>query len=168
MIKKHLKWVSLAMATMVLSACTTTGSGTSGNAGGQNGDDVSGYYGVEASTYHDANYGQRGTADRVIYFDFDSDRLRSESYNVVKAHSDALKSTPNRGVWLDGHTDDRGSHEYNMGLGERRGNSVRDVMISNGVNPAQIRVRSYGKELPAVAGYDEGAWAQNRRVEIVY
>lgn len=163
MTNRLLKWATLVIAGLVLTACASTGKSQV-----EGGEDVSGYYGVETSSYNDPMYGKRGTQDRVIYFDFDSDRLRPESYNVARAHAEALKKSPSQGVWLDGHTDERGSAEYNLGLGERRAKAVRQVMTSDGVNPQQIRVRSYGKELPAVAGHDEGAWAQNRRVEIVY
>lgn len=156
----------LGAVMLFVSACSSVGGGA-GAAGGY-GSDINPATGVANSTYYDADYGQRGTADRIIYFDFDSDRLRQESYNVVQAHAQELKQNPNRGMYLEGHTDDRGSHEYNMGLGERRAKSVRDLMVSYGVNPNQLRVRSYGKELPAVSGYDEGARAQNRRVELVY
>ncbi len=168
-----IRGMSVLLCSVLIAACSTTGSssGIGGGAGGGIYDSGTGYgynNNGPASTYYDADYGKRGTADRIIYFDFDSDRLRTESYDVVKAHADELKQNPNRGVWLEGHTDDRGSHEYNMGLGERRANSVRTLMLQSGVNPNQIRVRSYGKEMPAVSGYDESAWAQNRRVEIVY
>ncbi len=172
---KQLKRLGLMGAALLfITACSSVGgAGGAGGVGGTGGMGVDGgninpHTGVQNSTYYDADYGQRGTADRIIYFDFDSDRLRRESYNVAQAHAEELKRNPNRGMFLEGHTDDRGSHEYNMGLGERRAKAVRDVMVSYGVNPAQLRVRSYGKELPAVSGYDEGAWAQNRRVELVY
>ncbi|GGZ98227.1 peptidoglycan-associated lipoprotein Pal [Ignatzschineria ureiclastica] len=159
---------SVLLCSALIAACSTAGSGIDGVDGANGGALGYGYNNGPASTYYDADYGKRGTADRIIYFDFDSDRLRAESYDVVKAHADELKRNPNRGVWLEGHTDDRGSHEYNMGLGERRANSVKALMLQSGANPNQIRVRSYGKEMPAVSGYDEAAWAQNRRVEIVY
>ncbi len=167
------KLLCITMVSLALMACTkpktgesTLGGGTDGQAGlyAQGGANSNGYQ----SSYYDPQYGQRGTIDRVIYFDYDSDSLRSESNNVVMAHSQQLVSNPNQGIILEGHTDERGSREYNIGLGERRANSVRQLMIASGVNPAQIRVVSYGKERPAVGGSDEGAWAQNRRVEIVY
>lgn len=165
--KLMMRSATIALFGFVVAACSSTGgSGGPGGAGGPG--FGTGYGEGQASTYYDAEYGKRGTADRIIYFDFDSDRLRTESYDVVRAHGEELKHNPNRGVWLEGHTDDRGSHEYNMGLGERRGNSVRDLLLQSGANANQIKVRSYGKEMPAVSGYDDAAWAQNRRVEIVY
>lgn len=166
--KRTMKVALLGITALVVSACSTGGRTGAAGMNGLDGANAAGYGAGQASTYYDADYGKRGTADRIIYFDYDSDRLRRESYDVVEAHANELKRNPSRGMWLEGHTDDRGSHEYNMGLGERRAKSVRDLMIQYGANANQIRVRSYGKEMPAVSGYDEGAWAQNRRVEIVY
>lgn len=163
MAKQWLKVTTISLA-FILGACSSTG----GSSGGANGPNSNAYGDGQASTYYDEMYGRRGTEDRIIYFDFDSDRLRQESYNVVNAHAAELKKTPNRGIILEGHTDDRGSREYNIGLGERRARSVSQLMVSQGVSPNQIRVISYGKERPAVEGSDEGAWAQNRRVEIIY
>lgn len=167
--KLMMKGVAVTLIGFVVAACSSTGgaNGTGGNGADGFGNGM-GYGNGPASTYYDADYGKRGTADRIIYFDFDSDRLRTESYDVVRAHGEELKRNSSRGVWLEGHTDDRGSHEYNMGLGERRANSVRDLLLQSGANANQIKVRSYGKEMPAVSGYDDSAWAQNRRVEIVY
>jgi peptidoglycan-associated lipoprotein len=71
-------------------------------------------------------------------------------------------------VRLEGHTDERGSREYNIGLGERRAQSVRRALLLQGASDAQLSTVSYGEERPAVAGHDEAAWSKNRRVEIVY
>lgn len=165
--KRSFKLLSIVCLSAIVAACSSTSgsSGTDGNGSFGNG---SGYNGEQASTYYDAMYGKRGTQDRILYFDFDSDRLRQESYNVVSAHAAELRSNPSRGIILEGHTDDRGSREYNIGLGERRAKTVSNLMASEGVNPNQIRIVSYGKERPAVGGSDEGARAQNRRVEIIY
>lgn len=168
MFKKYIKFIMMVFIVVSLAACTTKpkpdgDDGSDGSANGYPNSDT-GY----TSTYNDPNYGSQGTKDRVIYFDYDSDALRAESHNVVAAHANALKSNPSKGLLLEGHTDERGSREYNLGLGERRAKSVRQMMITQGANPAQIRVMSYGKERPAVSGSDEGAYAQNRRVEIVY
>lgn len=126
--KLMVRGISVLLCSALIAACSTTGSGLSGENGGGQGYGY-GYNNGPASTYYDADYGKRGTADRIIYFDFDSDRLRAESYDVVKAHADELKRNPNRGVWLEGHTDDRGSHEYNMGLGERRACEIINATI---------------------------------------
>jgi peptidoglycan-associated lipoprotein len=104
----------------------------------------------------------------VIFFDFDSSEIRGEGTDIVAAHAKYLSSNPALRVRLEGHTDERGSREYNIGLGERRGQSVRRALLLQGAGDPQLSTVSYGEERPAAAGSDESAWAQNRRVEIVY
>jgi peptidoglycan-associated lipoprotein len=104
---------------------------------------------------------------RTVYFDFDSDVIQSEAYRVLRAHAQYLKSK-GMDVRLEGHTDERGSREYNMALGERRGKSVATYLSSQGVSSRNIEVVSYGEENPAKRGSNEKAWAKNRRVEIKY
>lgn len=105
---------------------------------------------------------------RIIYFDFDSSEIRGEGSEIVSAHARNLASGSTVRIRLEGHTDERGSREYNIGLGERRAQAVRRAMLLQGTGEAQITTVSYGEERPAGAGSDESAWAQNRRVEIVY
>lgn len=108
------------------------------------------------------------SADRIVYFDYDSAQIRTDSRPIIEANARAMVGNPQIITQLEGHTDERGSSEYNIALGERRANSVRQFMIVTGVSPQQIRVVSYGKERPAAAGSDERSYALNRRVEIVY
>ncbi len=105
---------------------------------------------------------------RIIYFDFDRADIRSDSQSVVAAHARYLASNPTQKVRLEGHADERGSREYNIGLGERRGQAVRRALLLQGVSEVQLSTVSYGEERPAAAGSDEQAYAQNRRVEIIY
>jgi peptidoglycan-associated lipoprotein len=107
-------------------------------------------------------------ATRVIYFDFDSAEIKGQGTDVVAVHAKYLASHGSARVRLEGHTDERGSREYNIGLGERRAQSVRRALLLQGAADAQISTVSYGEERPAVPGHDEAAWAKNRRVEIVY
>jgi peptidoglycan-associated lipoprotein len=104
----------------------------------------------------------------LIYFDFDSSSVRAEYSELLAAHATYLRDHPNASVRLEGHTDERGSREYNIGLGERRGQAVRRALMLQGVGATQISTVSYGEERPAVTGSDEEAWGMNRRVEIVY
>jgi len=104
----------------------------------------------------------------VIYFEYDSSEIRSEYLQVVTAHAAYLVKYPNARVRLEGHTDERGSREYNIGLGERRAQAVRRALQLQGATETQIATVSYGEERPAVAGGEEQALAQNRRVEIVH
>ncbi len=105
---------------------------------------------------------------RIVYFDFDRADIRADSQSVVNAHAAFLSKNPNQKVRLEGHADERGSREYNIGLGERRGQAVRRALLLQGVAEAQLNTVSYGEERPAAAGSDEQAYALNRRVEIVY
>ena len=107
-------------------------------------------------------------ATRVVYFDFDSAEIKGAGTDVVAAHAKYLGAHPAIRVRLEGHTDERGSREYNIGLGERRAQSVRRALLLQGATDVQISTVSYGEERPAAPGHDEAAWAKNRRVEIVY
>jgi peptidoglycan-associated lipoprotein len=105
---------------------------------------------------------------RIVYFDFDRADIRADSQSVVSAHAAFLAKNANIKVRLEGHADERGSREYNIGLGERRGQAVRRALLLSGVAEVQLSTVSYGEERPAAAGSDEQAYGLNRRVEIVY
>ncbi len=107
-------------------------------------------------------------AKRTIYFDFDNSEIKGEGTDIVAAHAKYLAANPTARVRLEGNTDERGSREYNIGLGERRAQAVRRALLLQGASDAQLSTVSYGEERPAAAGHDETAWAKNRRVEIVY
>jgi len=112
--------------------------------------------------------GSMVSADRIVYFEYDSANIRAESRPVIEANARSLAGNTRAVTQLEGHTDERGSREYNIALGERRANAVRQVMVAMGVSPQQVRVMSYGEERPASGGQDEQSYALNRRVEIVY
>jgi peptidoglycan-associated lipoprotein len=103
----------------------------------------------------------------VVYFDYDSSEISAEYQPVVAAHASYLVKYPTARVRLEGHTDERGSREYNIGLGERRAQAVRRALLAQGVADAQVVTVSYGEERPAVEGSDDASFAQNRRVELV-
>jgi peptidoglycan-associated lipoprotein len=138
------------------------------------GADASGAAGANAAGGADASENETAgpqagvLAKRVVYFDFDSSEIKGEGTEIVGAHAKYLASNPSARVRLEGHTDDRGSREYNIGLGERRAQSVRRALLLQGASEGQLSTVSYGNERPAVAGHDETAWSKNRRVEIVY
>mgnify|MGYP003594716812 FL=1 len=104
---------------------------------------------------------------RVIYFDYDSDEVRDEYRATLEAHA-AYLAEKRAAATLEGNTDERGSREYNLGLGERRAQAVRRLMTAYGAGGNQLRAVSFGEEKPAADGGDESAWSLNRRVEIVY
>lgn len=105
---------------------------------------------------------------RVVYFDLDQTNIKSEFQAQISCHAAYLRQFPNARVTLEGNADERGTREYNLGLGERRGNAVQSALSSAGAGYAQLTVISYGEERPVDRGHDEAAWAKNRRVEIVY
>jgi peptidoglycan-associated lipoprotein len=104
---------------------------------------------------------------RVIYFEFDSSELNADGRNLAAGWAAYLAANPNARVRLEGHCDERGTREYNVGLGERRANAVLQALTARGASARQVSVTSYGEERPVAAGHDESAWQQNRRVEIV-
>ena len=105
---------------------------------------------------------------RVVYFDFDQDALKPEFQAIVACHAKYLRDRPSSRITLQGNADERGSREYNMGLGERRGNAVNSAVQAAGGSASQLEVVSYGEERPVCTESGESCWAQNRRVEIVY
>jgi len=107
-------------------------------------------------------------AQRTIYFGFDSSEINPEGTALISAHAHYLVAHASLHVRLEGNTDERGSREYNIGLGERRAQAVRRAMLLQGVAETQLSTVSYGAERPAVDGHDEAAWSKNRRVMINY
>lgn len=104
----------------------------------------------------------------VVYFAFDSDELRDENLALVNAHARFMSSNAGVKVRLEGHTDPRGTREYNIGLGERRAQAVRRALGLQGVPEARLSTVSYGEERLASTGEDDASMALNRRVEFVY
>lgn len=128
------------------------------------GQDVAGSTGSLAGSNEDG----AGVAKRVIYFEFDSSEIKPEYRSLIEAHARYLRENPNVVSILEGHADEQGSREYNVALGNRRAETVRQLMSVYGVTGQQLHTLSYGEERPAVAGSNEASYAQNRRVEIVY
>ena len=109
-----------------------------------------------------------GLSTLVIYFDFDQSDIRAEYNEVLAAHGQFLAENGGALLRLEGHADERGSREYNIGLGERRAQAVRRALLLQGAGASQLTTVSYGEERPAVLGSDEEAYSLNRRVELVY
>ena len=154
---------------------STTGSASTSGAGG---DTVSG---SRTAGAEDSATVMSGTAPRhplddpasplgthTIYFEFDSSDLPASAQPIIEAHARYLSEHAGASITLEGHADERGSREYNIGLGEKRALAVRRLMTLLGATGPQIRTISYGEERPADVGHDESAWQLNRRVEIVY
>lgn len=183
---KKIKWLAPLFAiTLALSACssqntTTTnnngghgggsGSGNGGYGGGGSGGQGGGYY--DGGSFGGGSGGSGGAnagllSQRIIYFDFDSSRIRPEGLRILEAHANYLASHPSRTIRLEGHADERGSREYNVALSLDRAVAVERVLKVKGVR-ANMQTIPYGEEMPAVLGHNPAAWDKNRRVEIVY
>jgi peptidoglycan-associated lipoprotein len=104
----------------------------------------------------------------VVYFDYDTADILPQFNALLAAHGQFLAQNPNTQLRLEGHADERGSREYNIGLGERRAQAVRRVLMLQGATGTQLTTVSYGEERPAQTGSDDESWRLNRRVELVY
>ena len=107
-------------------------------------------------------------SQRSVYYDFDSYSVKGEYREMVLAHAKLLRDNPDASVILQGNTDDRGSREYNLALGQRRADGVRNMMALAGAGDGQIEAVSFSEEKPRALGSGESAWSQNRRTDIVY
>ncbi len=150
--------------------------GGSGLSGSYSPGAASGYNSASNSDhYNNPEYGKNVVGgpgaqakDRIIYFSYDSSTIDSRALEIIQQHAAYLKSHPNTRILLEGHTDSRGSREYNIALGERRAVSVLKRFKALGIPVNQIRIISYGEENPAVQGYSEDAYKRNRRAVIQY
>ncbi|MBI2383333.1 MAG: peptidoglycan-associated lipoprotein Pal [Gammaproteobacteria bacterium] len=111
--------------------------------------------------------GVSGILDRVVYFDFDSSVVRADAAAVLDRWGKYLTANPDARIQLEGHADERGTREYNVGLGERRANAVQQALLTRGAGAKQFAIVSFGEERPVENGHDEAAWGRNRRVELV-
>ncbi|MBT5571809.1 MAG: peptidoglycan-associated lipoprotein Pal [Alphaproteobacteria bacterium] len=159
----------LVAAAFVLAACSSTGD-NSGDTGSTGQSTSSGNTQVATAPAGPKPGSQMdltiNVGDRVL-FAFDSSSLSAESRTTIERWAAWLKTYPANSVIIEGHTDERGTREYNLALGERRADSARDYLVSLGVNTNRVKVVSFGKERPAIAGSNENAWGQNRRAALV-
>lgn len=139
-------------------------SGVQGVAAAAQADGVSKYADMRTPPADPANL----LSKRVIHFDYDSSVIKDEYRDLVKAHAEFLKAAKEAKAVLQGHTDERGSRDYNLALGQRRAESVQQAMVLLGVDVQKLESVSLGEEKPLKDGHDESAWSQNRRVEIYY
>ncbi len=165
------KWLGLVFAALFLAACSSNDTKEADAAAVTAAEQA-----AQEAAAREAEQQARAEAQRalevaaadvgtIFYFGFDSSLLTDESRAQVDAHITALLGN-NDSVRLEGHTDERGTREYNLALGERRANAVRDYMVANGVPSYRIETISYGEENPVAYGSGETNWQQNRRVEL--
>ncbi|WP_418319551.1 peptidoglycan-associated lipoprotein Pal [Piscinibacter sakaiensis] len=141
------------------------GPGGAGGAGGTAGSaGQSGVASVDLSK--SAAAAANANLPRIVYFDFDSYVVKDEFRNVVEGNAKMLANDRSRRMSLEGHTDERGSREYNLALGQKRAEAVAKAMVLLGAAENQLEAVSFGEERPAAVGRDESAWAMNRRVEL--
>jgi len=152
-------------ATASAGGATTSGVGGSGVGGTTASGGAVGTTGAGGSPLRDpANI----LSKRTVYFDYDSFVVKDEFRPLVEAHARYLVANRGTRMIIQGNTDERGSREYNIALGQKRADAVKRVMTLLGAQEAQIETVSFGKEKPKNAGHDESAWAENRRGDIVY
>jgi peptidoglycan-associated lipoprotein len=181
--KKFLPLAVVALAVVFASGCASKRAKTDDAAAGDtvsstgattSPDDMASASGIESAgpVGGDAAAGMGPSGElgnrRIIYFAYDSDEIRAEDQALIGAHAQWLSKNPGARVRVEGHTDERGTREYNIGLGERRAQAVRRALALQGGADLQPPTVSFGEERPAVAGETEDAFAQNRRVELVY
>ena len=176
-----------AMSVAILSGCSSTDEkDASLLEGGQTDASTSGY--SDGSSLSGEQFGDNGSgtgtgtgalgsefsdpanplSKQTIYFMYDSSQVQQDFIPVIAAHAQYLMAHPARHIILEGHTDERGSREYNIALGEQRAKSVFRMLKMQGVSDSQLEIVSYGEEKPASDGMEEASWQLNRRVEIVY
>jgi peptidoglycan-associated lipoprotein len=160
--------ISAILAGLALGGCSGSGKKDGANAKGKGSSGLStGGAGTGGAGTGREMTGGIDLNQHVVYFDFDSSELKPDSQSVVTNWAKYLSQNPSARVRLEGHTDERGTREYNVALGERRSRSVQQALQLQGVTAAQLSVISYGEERPVSMGHEESAWGQNRRVEIV-
>ena len=173
---KFIQAVAVALVLGWLAGCSSTGDSKEGEVAVEDRSEIVvdsaattssvGAYGdLSIESLNDPN---SPLAQRIIYFEFDSSDVAEQDREIVAAHAAFLAANPDVKVNVEGHADERGAREYNIGLGDQRAQSVRRMLEFQGVAPMQISTVSFGEEKPAVEGHDESAWSMNRRVELVY
>jgi peptidoglycan-associated lipoprotein len=155
---------TLALGLIGLGGCVKKKGIGDGAADGMSAADSMQFYGTNLTPEQERELLSRNT----YYFALDSFEVAEEDIMSVYAHAKKLICNAGCRIRVEGHTDERGSREYNVALGERRAKAVANMLMMKGVKPEQISVVSYGKEKPAVFGHDESAWSQNRRAVIAY
>ena len=152
----------LGATTLILAACSSVKlddvNGDSGSGGGSGGNFASQPWNDPKSPLY----------ERSVYFDFNEYTVQTKYQKTLSAHASYLKANPKQKVIIQGNTDERGTAEYNLALGQRRSDAVRKSLNLMGVSDDQMEAVSFGKEKPKAEGDNEAAWAENRRADIVY
>ena len=167
--KKIIQLLVAGSVLAILNACSHS-DGSAGGAGqfdGASSQGIGGQSGFGDSS-NGATYTTEAPHDQIYYFAFNDSGVDSKYVPSIEAQAKYLMANPGARILIAGNTDDRGSSEYNIALGERRANSVAEVMQMTGASMNQIRIISYGKEKPAALGHDDASYSLNRRDELTY
>ncbi len=167
----RIKIFSMAAALLLVAACaseekevaTSSGSGASQQNSASPSSSASASSGSSVSAPAPGSVEEFITIGDRVYFDFDKAEIRNDGTPTLNDQAAWLKKYPNITIVVEGHADERGTREYNLALGERRANAVKEYLVSRGILANRIETVSYGKERPAVLGSNDAAWAQNRR-----
>jgi peptidoglycan-associated lipoprotein len=174
MSRRRVSALALSAVALALAGCSSgsdesssvTGTGANG-AGGRGGASGVGGSGISSSGVGGSMAEQIARIGDRVFFPVDRSDLTPEARQLVEKWAEFLRQYPNQNVSIEGHCDERGTREYNLGLGERRANAAKAYLASLGIQASRIDVVSYGKERPAVVGSNEQAWSQNRRAVLV-
>jgi peptidoglycan-associated lipoprotein len=169
MVKKVLKFGLVAASVLLMASCSKS---PHGQASGMADADASAYGVGDGARFAGQDAGESYTTqaphNQIYLFSYDDATVNTKYMPSINAQISYLKSHPSARILIAGHTDERGSREYNVALGERRANSLAELFQMAGVGRDQVRVVSYGKERPANLGHDEASHLQNRRDELTY
>ena len=165
-------WFGMLVVVLVCALCTT-GCRRKSKTSATGNDNIGGIAGSGQGTEQGLSSRPEGSMDvrsekfASVLFDYDSAQIKESERSKIQAVADFLKKTAKTGALVEGNTDERGSAEYNMSLGERRALAVRAYLVGLGIDGAIIQTKSNGKEKPVAMGHDEAAWSLNRRSEFV-
>ncbi|MBC98936.1 MAG: peptidoglycan-associated lipoprotein [Halobacteriovoraceae bacterium] len=168
---RPIKLTALILTLLMTFGLTSCGSQSKNNAemndsGVTTEDQDMGNNGMNLELNGDSDSGKAGTLS-TVYFDFNSSSLSSSTRDALESNANFLKENPSVEVQIEGHADERGGVQYNLALGERRAQAVKQYLVSMGVSSSRITTISFGKERPIAFGHTESAWSQNRRANFV-
>ena len=168
---RPIKLTALILTLLITFGLTSCGSQSKNNAemndsGVTTEDQDMGNNGMNLELNGDSDSGKAGTLS-TVYFDFNSSSLSSSTRDALESNANFLKENPSVEVQIEGHADERGGVQYNLALGERRAQAVKQYLVSMGVSSSRITTISFGKERPIAFGHTESAWSQNRRANFV-
>jgi len=163
-LQKKSLFAALISVSLLLGGCSSSATKDAGSAADSLMDDAASNLSLELNGTSDDN--SAGPL-RTVFFDFDSSSLSSSARDTLEENAKYLKLTDQIDIQLEGHADERGGHQYNLALGERRARAVKEYLTALGIAEARISIISYGKEKPISFGHDDGSWGKNRRANFV-